>query len=57
MESKLAASTEKLFVLESSEGGVDGMSEEEDPMNAYYVKHVKSCKSNKCSNPKAPLEQ
>ncbi len=41
METKLAAATAKLSVLESSEGSVEGMSEEEDPMNEYYKKHVR----------------
>lgn len=57
MESKLATATAKLSVLESSEGSVEGINEEEDPMNVYYIKHVKSCTSNKCSNPKVPSQQ
>ncbi len=57
METKLAAATAKLSVLELSEGSVEGMSEEEDPMNAYYKKRVRSCASNKCSTSKMPSQQ
>lgn len=56
METQLAIATAKLSVLQTSEGSVERMSKEEDTMNAYYAKHVKSCSSIKCSNSKTSLQ-